>query len=103
VISKADFNTDLNNQSISRVKKQQLLAVPEHEKQVYHEFEPISKEALDHTPSVIPDHYKSSFDIHQLVTDGPKGMDPCQTFDQRIFSIQRFTEIEKFAAKQLNV
>lgn len=53
------------------------MLLPENEKQVYHEFEEITSEAKDFRPSVIPEDYESKFDIHRLITDGPKGMDPC--------------------------
>jgi hypothetical protein len=55
--------------------------LPEHEKQVYHEFGEFPKEVIDHTPRLMPDDYCSKYDIHHLVTNGPIGMDPCMTFE----------------------
>ena len=72
--------------NMSRIKKAQVLnTLAEHEKQVYHEFELISLETKEFIPNQIPDGYSSKFDIHQLVTDGPVGMDPCQTFEQKVY------------------
>lgn len=45
----------------------------EYEKQAYHQFELIKEE----DKKIAPINYESKFDIHQLVLDGPKGMDPC--------------------------
>ena len=48
---------------------------------MYHEFELIKEKVKNFEPTLIPDNYNSIFDVHKLVTDGPKGMDPCMTFD----------------------
>jgi|TARA_B110000305_G_C19399744_1_gene619474 hypothetical protein len=47
----------------------------EYEKQAYHQFELIKED--DKASGFVPKDYASPFDIHQLVLDGPKGMDPC--------------------------
>ena len=75
----------------------------EHDKQFYHEFEEISSDVHKYTPSIIPPSYESKYDIHRLITNGPRGMDPCQTFEQEIYGKRRFDEIEKISAKQLKI
>lgn len=80
-----------------------MLFINEHEKQVYHEFEPINNELEKQHPNIIPLGFRSRFDVHRLVLDGPKGMDPCQNFEQQCYGIKKFAEIEKIANKQLKI
>ena len=69
---------------------------------MYHEFEVIKDKVKSHEPPIIPEGYNSLFDVHRLVTDGPKGMDPCMTFDQQQYGIEKFETIEKIYNKTNN-
>ena len=66
---------DLNGNN-GRLKKSQHMT-SEHDKQFYHEFEEISSDVHNYSPSIIPSSYQSKYDIHRLITNGPRGMDPC--------------------------
>ena len=50
----------------------------EHEKQVYHEFLEITDEVYN--DNIVPEGYPSKYDTYKLITNGPRGMDPCQSF-----------------------
>ena len=43
------------------------------------------------------------YDVHDLVVNGPKGMDPCQTLDQRFFGESKFEAIEKHHKKTVEI
>jgi hypothetical protein len=76
VLSKVDFQTELNGSGMSRMQKSksfQMLA--EHEKQVYHTFAPIPDDVKKKKPEWVKGAGK--YDVHVLVANGPKGMDPC--------------------------
>jgi hypothetical protein len=66
---------------------------------VYHEFELIKEIVKNFEPTLIPENYNSIFDVHRLVTDGPKGMDPCMTFDQQQYGKEKFEAIERIYNK----
>ena len=36
----------------------------------------------------------------KLYFDGPRGMDPCQALDQRIYGLDKFEKIEKMYEKE---
>lgn len=102
VLSKVDFQHELNGSGMSRMQKSksiQMLA--EHEKQVYHEFAEITEEVRKKKPEWLTD--SSKYDVHVLVPNGPKGMDPCQTLDQRLFGESRFEAIEKHHKKTVDI
>ena len=52
---------------------------------MYHCFPIIEPEVRkyeeEENRGIIPEHYESLFDIHQLIADGPRGMDPCMSFN----------------------
>ena len=66
---------------------------------MYHEFEMIKEKVKSFQPSLIPENYNSIFDVHRLVTSGPKGMDPCMTFDQQQYGQEKFEAIERIYTK----
>jgi hypothetical protein len=84
---------------MQKSKSIQMLA--EHEKQVYHEFAEITEEVQQKKPEWIKG--SSKYDVHILVANGPKGMDPCQTLDQRHFGESRFEAIEKHHKKTVDI
>ena len=58
----------------------------EHEKQAYHEFDPIKEETRNkefnkETKLIGEDE---NYEVYRLYVEGIKGIDPCMTFDERI-------------------
>ena len=76
-----------------------ILLLEENEKQVYHEFPQFKTEVEKAMPPVIPKDYKSKYDTIHLVLDGPKGMDPCMTYDQQLYGRNNHADIEKVSRK----
>lgn len=72
---------------------------------MYHEFDEIKESLKEAMLEMMPsragkDKDKPYYDIHHLVVNGPKGMDPCQTLDQRVYGMQKFDKIEKLYEKE---
>jgi len=87
VISKVNFR-DGTGQSLKLQKnKKAAMMLQDHEKQVYHELEPLKQEVREFEPAVVPLDYPSKFDTHRLVTTGPRGMDQIQQFQEQVYGI----------------
>ena len=101
VISKVEFNPEINSLGIGRLQNQkQRSKLFEYEKQVYHEFERVPDKVLESDEQILPAYYQSDFDIHHLVINVPRGIDPCQTYDHQFYLKEKYEVIDRHYKKQ---